>query len=115
MIKPLTARHSLFHRSPDGMTTTLIENGDLVPALKDVKQNIGEQLNKAIAQIEDENAPLLDGVLKNNINFNAVKGKTKIPDQKWKDLLDHFNQPRFRACERELRVSRSCSAPPTNT
>jgi type I restriction enzyme M protein len=34
-------------------------------------------------------------VLKNNINFNALKGKTKIQDQKWKDLLDHFNQPRF--------------------
>jgi type I restriction enzyme M protein len=34
-------------------------------------------------------------VLKNNIDFNAVKGKTKIPDQKWKDLLDHFNQPKF--------------------
>ncbi len=34
-------------------------------------------------------------MLKNNIDFNAVKGKTKIPDQKWKDLLDHFNQPRF--------------------
>ena len=33
--------------------------------------------------------------MKNNIDFNAVKGKTKIPDQKWKDLLDHFNQPRF--------------------
>ena len=26
--------------------------------------------------------------------MNAL-GKTKIPDQKWKDLLDHFNQPRF--------------------
>ena len=33
--------------------------------------------------------------MKNNIDFNAIKGKTKIPDQKWKDLLDHFNQPRF--------------------
>lgn len=31
------------------------------------------------------------GVLKNNIDFNEVKGKTKIKDQKWKDLLDHFN------------------------
>src|SRR5271165_5762832 len=37
----------------------------------------------------------LAGVLKNNIDFNAIKGKTKIPDQKWKDLLDHFNQPKF--------------------
>ncbi len=51
-------------------------------------------LNKAIAAVEDENDALA-GVLKNNIDFNAVKGKTKIPDQKWKDLLDHFNQPKF--------------------
>lgn len=51
-------------------------------------------LNKAIAAVEDENDALA-GVLKNNIDFNAIKGKTKIPDQKWKDLLDHFNQPQF--------------------
>jgi len=71
------------------------ENSELVPALKDVKQNIGERLNKVIAQIEQENSPLLDGVLKNNINFNAEKGKTKISDSRWKALLDHFNQPDF--------------------
>jgi len=70
------------------------ENGDEVPALKDLKQDIGNMLNKAIAAVEDENDSLA-GVLKNNIDFNAIKGKTKIPDQKWKDLLDHFNQPQF--------------------
>ena len=70
------------------------ENGDIVPALKDMKHDIGNMLNKAIAAIEEENDALA-GVLKNNIDFNAVKGKTKIPDQKWKDLLDHFNQPQF--------------------
>ncbi len=70
------------------------ENGELVPALKDLKYDIGNMLNKAIAAIEDENDALA-GVLKNNINFNAVKGKTKIPDQKWKDLLDPFNHPQF--------------------
>lgn len=70
------------------------ENGELVPALKDLKHDIGNMLNKAIAAVEEENDALAD-VLKNNIDFNAVKGKTKIPDQKWKDLLDHFNQPRF--------------------
>lgn len=70
------------------------EDGNLVPALKDLKHDIGNMLNKAIAAIEDENDALA-GVLKNNIDFNAVKGKTKIPDQKWKDLLDHFNQPGF--------------------
>jgi type I restriction enzyme M protein len=71
------------------------EQGELIPALKNVRQNVGERLNKAIAQIEEENSPLLDGVLKNNINFNAEKGKTRIPDSRWKDLLDHFNQPDF--------------------
>ncbi len=70
------------------------ENGDPVPALKDLKHDIGNMLNKAIAAVEDDNDALA-GVLKNNIDFNAVKGKTKIADQKWKDLLDHFNQPRF--------------------
>ena len=70
------------------------DDGELVPALKDLKQNIGNMLNKAIDAVEDENDSLA-GVLKGNINFNAVKGQTKIPDQKWKDLLDHFNQPRF--------------------
>jgi type I restriction enzyme M protein len=68
------------------------ENGDEVPALKDLKEDIGNMLNKAIAAVEDENDALA-GVLKNNINFNEIKGKTKIPDAKWKDLLDHFNQP----------------------
>jgi type I restriction enzyme M protein len=66
----------------------------LVPALKDLKYDIGNMLNKAIAAVEEENDSLA-GVLKNNIDFNAIKGKTKIPDQKWKDLLDHFNQPQF--------------------
>lgn len=70
------------------------EEGNEVPPLKHLKHDIGAMLNKAIAAIEDENDALA-GVLKNNIDFNAVKGKTKIADQKWKDLLDHFNQPQF--------------------
>nr|QNO45972.1 hypothetical protein EBOGGPCF_00017 [Methanosarcinales archaeon ANME-2c ERB4]QNO46076.1 hypothetical protein FAKCHJAF_00013 [Methanosarcinales archaeon ANME-2c ERB4]QNO48849.1 hypothetical protein LEJCPHKL_00018 [Methanosarcinales archaeon ANME-2c ERB4] len=70
------------------------ENGQEVPPLKHLKHDIGNMLNKAIAAIEDDN-DALSGVLKNNIDFNAVKGKSKISDQKWKDLLDHFNDPRF--------------------
>jgi len=69
-------------------------DGNEVPPIKHLKHDIGNMLNKAIAAVEDENDALA-GVLKNNIDFNAVKGKTKIPDQKWKDLLDHFNQPQF--------------------
>ena len=70
------------------------EDGELVPALKDLKHDIGNMLNKAIAAVEEENDSLA-GVLKNNIDFNEIRGKTKIPDQKWKDLLDHFDQPEF--------------------
>ena len=80
--------------APGGMSSWVDENGDEVPALKDLKQDIGNMLNKAVAAVEDENDALV-GVLKNNINFNEIKGKTKIPDQKWKDLLDHFNQPQL--------------------
>ena len=87
-----TARLSLSPLEPAGTSPGQDDNGDLVPALKDVKHDIGNMLNKAIAAIEDENDALA-GVLKNNIDFNAVKGRTKIPDQKWKDLLDHFSQP----------------------
>ena len=54
------------------------EEGREVPALKHLKHDIGNMLNKATAAIEDENDALA-GVLKNNIDFNAVKGKTKIP------------------------------------
>ncbi len=46
------------------------DEGKHRPSLKDLKENIGEQLNKAIAAIEDENDSLT-GVLKNNIDFNA--------------------------------------------
>ncbi len=60
------------------------------PALKDVKTNVGAALNKALSEIEEQNADLLTGVLK-SINFNAEKGKTKIPDQRWIDLMNHFN------------------------
>ena len=70
------------------------EEGNQVPPLKHLKEDIGNMLNKAIAAIEDAN-DALSGVLKNNIDFNATKGKNKIPNQNWKDLLDHFNQPKF--------------------
>ena len=56
---------------------TWTDNGDLVPALKDLKGDIGNMLNKALAAVEDANDSLA-GVLKNNIDFNAVKGKRWI-------------------------------------
>jgi len=64
-------------------------------AIKDVKTNVGEVLNIALAAIEEDNTEL-EGVLKNNINFNAVKGKTKVPDNRWTELIKHFNQDNFK-------------------
>jgi len=65
------------------------ENGDEVPTLKHLKHDTGNLLNKALAAVEDENDALA-GVLKKNIDFNAVKSKTKIPDQKWKDPMSNI-------------------------
>jgi len=54
--------------------------------------NAGEQLNQALAALEDANDSLR-GVLKDNIDFNKTKGnKRVIPDTKAKDLIDHFNK-----------------------
>jgi len=68
--------------------------GTLCPPLKHLKHNIGDALNKALAAIEHEN-PTLAGVLEGNIDFKATRGKTTIPNQSLKDLIDHFNNPRF--------------------
>ena len=69
------------------------ENGETRPAIKDLKINIGDELNKVIASLEDENEAL-DGVLKGNINFKVGKGKkgqSVVKDTTWKELIDHFN------------------------
>ncbi|MBL7823680.1 MAG: type I restriction-modification system subunit M [Saprospiraceae bacterium] len=60
------------------------------PALKDIKTNVGAALNKALSETEEQNSDILTGVLK-SIDFNKVVGKTKIPDQRWIDLINHFN------------------------
>lgn len=66
------------------------DNGDFQPPLKDVKTNVGTTLNKALHAIEDNNTDLLANVLK-GIDFNIKKGKTSIQDQRWIDLINHFN------------------------
>ncbi len=70
------------------------ENGQPQPAIKNLHQNIGQMLNKALAALEDENEPL-SGVLK-HVNFNEeINGRRKVRDADLKDLVDHFNQPGF--------------------
>lgn len=59
--------------------------------LKDLKHDIGAELNKATEAIEEYNS-LLEGVLV-TIDFNI---KNKLSDKKLRDLLSHFSQYRLR-------------------
>jgi len=58
-----------------------------------LKEDVGNQLNKALATLEEANIQL-EGVLK-HIDFNAVKGKTRLKDQQLIDLIHHFNKYRL--------------------
>lgn len=59
--------------------------------LKDLKHDIGAELNKASEAIEERN-PSLEGVLV-SIDFNI---KNKLSDKKLQDLLSHFSTHRLR-------------------
>ena len=59
-----------------------------------LKEDVGNELNKALAELEDAN-PELQGVLK-HIDFNATKGKIRLKDQQLVDLIHHFNKYRLR-------------------
>ncbi|WP_027695139.1 type I restriction-modification system subunit M [Vibrio litoralis] len=72
-------------------TTFYVPENARWSALKDLKHNIGETLNKATEAIEEFN-PSLEGVLV-TIDFNI---KNKLSDAKLRDLLSHFSQYRLR-------------------
>ena len=59
--------------------------------VKDLKHNIGTELNKAVEKIEEDNE-ILEGVLV-SVDFNK---KEKLPDAKLRDLISHFNKYRLR-------------------
>lgn len=67
------------------------EHGNPQSSISVMKHELGAMLNKAIEAIELEN-DILDGVLKDNINFNKKIGQNKIPDQRFIDLINHFNK-----------------------
>jgi len=70
------------------------DKGQAQPAIKNLQQDIGGMLNKALGALEDANDSL-EGVLK-HINFNEeISGKRKVPDTSLKDLIDQFNDPEF--------------------
>ncbi len=64
-------------------------------ALRHLKKNIGENLNIAMASIEEANLSSLEGVLK-HINFNKKVGNSKISDAKLQQLIQHFDKLRLR-------------------
>ena len=59
--------------------------------IKDLKHDIGAELNKATESIEEHNA-MIEGVLV-SIDFNI---KNKLSDTKFCDLLSHFSKYRLR-------------------
>ena len=89
-----------------------LENSDkytfFVPAesrwqvIKDIKINVGSELNKALDAIEKSNLDDLHGVL-SDINFNKTKGSTKIfSDKKLAELITHFNTKSMRTANLEF-------------
>ena len=61
--------------------------------IKDLKKEVGNELNIALAALEDVNEDKLVGVLK-NINFNRTIGKNKksLTDATLINFIHHFNK-----------------------
>ena len=79
-----------------GLPKTIRESSgkDEIIFIANLKEDVGNQLNKALAALEDAN-PELSGVLKTNINFNAEKGRTRLKDSQLVNLIHHFDQFRL--------------------
>lgn len=60
----------------------------------EVHNNVGDGLNKALGALEEVNTGL-EGVL-HHIDFNRTVGRSKIPDKRLRQLIDHFNKHRLR-------------------
>ncbi|MCU0324723.1 MAG: N-6 DNA methylase [Spirosomaceae bacterium] len=69
------------------------ENGVEQPAIKDLKHNVGDLLNKALNALEDANPNTLSGLFKGRINFNKqVEGKEVVKNQDLIDLINKFTE-----------------------
>ena len=72
----------------DGETSTQSLNR---PALKHVKENVGTNLNKALAAIEEANPDALQDVL-SGINFNRKIGQRTLDDDTLADFVQNFEK-----------------------
>ena len=68
--------------------------------IKHAHRHIGDELNKALSALERDNRSL-EGVL-GHIDFLRKAGKTKMPDRKLRDLINHFNKYRLRNTDFEF-------------
>ncbi|MBA4391008.1 MAG: type I restriction-modification system subunit M [Syntrophus sp. (in: bacteria)] len=86
---PLEARWKKLDGDPDTN-----EKGEKINYIKDLQEEIGDHLNKALAALEDANLDKLEGVLKDNINFNRTIGKNnkQITDEDLRELIREFNK-----------------------
>lgn len=62
--------------------------------LNDVHSSVANELNKALAGLENANHHALNGVL-GHINFARKVGESEIPDEKLRRLISHFNRYRL--------------------
>jgi type I restriction enzyme M protein len=60
----------------------------------ELHHDVGNGLNRALAALERENTAL-EGVL-GHIDFNRQVGRSRIPDRKLRQLIDHFGRYRLR-------------------
>lgn len=80
-----------FAQDEDEYNTFFVPENARWSHLKNLKHDIGSDLNKATEAIEEHN-PTLEGVLV-SIDFNI---KNKLSDKKLRDLISHFSQHRLR-------------------
>ncbi len=59
--------------------------------IRHLKSDVGSELNKALAELEELNPDTLQDVLK-AINYNRKIGKTSIPDEKLVEFIQHFEK-----------------------
>jgi len=88
---PLAARWRMLEGDPE-----LNDHGEKLSYIKDLQEEIGDHLNKALHALEDANLDKLEGVLK-SINFNRSIGKNnkQITDEDLRELIQEFNRVRL--------------------
>lgn len=95
---PLAARWKRLEGDPE----TYIDsegNEQRYNYIKDLTEEIGDHLNKALAALQEDNLDKLDGVFnQDNINFNKTFGKNnkQISDEDLRKLIQHFNRMNLR-------------------